>query len=117
MALVITGKAILGGKAPPVENRDELFMSRFLLGEGCFQSAKRTIQWRSDDGRFVVAHHHSHPVFFTVFEKRKTCPSYYMLFDLNAFEISKELVPLGKWYGRWSKKVLQEVQDIIKRNQ
>lgn len=99
----------------------EQALKNWLHGTTCFHQ-KRSIEWVSDDQRFVLLKHHGHSEYMGRWTGSRRCPTSYQLVDLA----DRDFIPLvlfksdpdqGIWCwtgGRWSKARQAEAEAIIK---
>lgn len=93
----------------------KLFLKDWLLGCTCHHESLRDCIWQSEDGRFVVLRHGSHPSYCGRAYGSVTCESYQHLYDLEWLVQDSwyNYHPMKEWKGRWNKLKIEYAEDLI----
>jgi hypothetical protein len=95
------------------------FEKNWLDGTECKFNGNPGIKWQSEDGRFILMWHRSHPTYLNRIDGSSTCKSHFDLYDLD-FDFRQRShynhhCYLVKWYGRWNKQKQKELEEYIEK--
>ena len=97
--------------------RYEKFLKKWLQGTTCDRSNRKSIHWQSECGKYIVCKHQGHSE-YTTMSSTAYCGTYFCLYDSTEeaphwSDIGAKEKALWKHEGRWSKKCLKEIEEVI----